>query len=440
MGRSKFRAVIIGGGPVGLTIANGLDRAGLDFVVVERHPSIISESGAGIMLWPHSVRVFDQLGLLESCEGRYIPLHTRATQHLDGTPIRASSIFEMLVDNHGYPCMNFPRTLLVQTLLDGLGASESKIRTGVSISDIEVTASGVRVTLSDGSVEDGSIVVGADGVHSNTRAIMQRLAKEAGNDIAKEEEPIVSNYQIMYGRAKYVPNAEAGTFFETHGTYMSTQISADEERMHFGIYRKLPTPTTTAGVRKKYSEDEVAEFVEAFSDVKVMPNLSFAELYENSTWTRLMNQNEGLVKHWYHGRVVLAGDSCAVMTAAAGMGVNNGIQSAVALVNKLHEVVVLSSSDTSSKTETEMLERAFEEYQNTRRAESQAICDISARMIRVNTWDTYLSWFLGDFVFPWLMPDNKLIPKISNDLVRGMRKFDFIDAELKSGKVPWTNP
>lgn len=93
--------------------------------------------------------------------------------------------------------MNFPRTLLVQTLLDGLEASKSKIRTGVSISDIEETASGVRVSLSDGSVEEGSIVVGADGVHSNTRAIMQRLAKEAGNDIAKEEDPIASNYQIM---------------------------------------------------------------------------------------------------------------------------------------------------------------------------------------------------------------------------------------------------
>lgn len=100
MDQSKFRAVIIGGGPVGLTIANGLQRAGLDFVVVERHPTIISDSGAGIMLWPHSVRIFDQLRLLKSCEGRYIPLHTRKTAHLDGTPMRASSIFGMLVDKY----------------------------------------------------------------------------------------------------------------------------------------------------------------------------------------------------------------------------------------------------------------------------------------------------------------------------------------------------
>lgn len=93
--------------------------------------------------------------------------------------------------------MNFPRPLLVQTLLDGLKGSESKIRTGVGIDDIKMTENGVRVRLSDGSIEEGSIVIGADGVHSQTRGIMQRLAKEAGNDIAKDEDPIVSNYQIM---------------------------------------------------------------------------------------------------------------------------------------------------------------------------------------------------------------------------------------------------
>jgi 2-polyprenyl-6-methoxyphenol hydroxylase-like FAD-dependent oxidoreductase len=93
--------------------------------------------------------------------------------------------------------MNFPRPLLVQTLLEGLGASKSKIRTGAGIVDVEMTKGGVRVRLSDGSVEEGSIVIGADGVHSSTRAIMQKLAKEAGQDFAKDEDPIASNYQIM---------------------------------------------------------------------------------------------------------------------------------------------------------------------------------------------------------------------------------------------------
>lgn len=77
----------------------------------------------------------------------------------------------ILNSSHGYQCMNFPRPLLIQTLHEGLGANSAKVRTGASIDNIETTEKGVRVQLSDGSVEEGSIVIGADGVHSKTRDI-----------------------------------------------------------------------------------------------------------------------------------------------------------------------------------------------------------------------------------------------------------------------------
>jgi 2-polyprenyl-6-methoxyphenol hydroxylase-like FAD-dependent oxidoreductase len=98
MAPKKFRAIIIGGGPVGLAIANGLERAGLDFLVVERHQTIVPDSGAGIMLWPHTVRVFDQLGLIPACESRYIPLYRKTNLRLDGTPTRSAAMFEMMAE------------------------------------------------------------------------------------------------------------------------------------------------------------------------------------------------------------------------------------------------------------------------------------------------------------------------------------------------------
>ncbi|KAI1115728.1 FAD/NAD(P)-binding domain-containing protein [Nemania sp. NC0429] len=429
---SKFRAIIIGGGPVGLAIANGLDRAGVDFVVVERNPTMTTDSGAGIMVWPQTTRIFDQLGIVDNCKGRFITVHDKTTTRLDGTPFRKSLIFDYLSDNHGYQCMNFPRPLLVQTLLEGLGANSAKVRTGAGIENIETTEKGVRVHLSDGSVEEGSIVIGADGVHSKTREIMQRLAEETGHGFSKEEKPIVSHYQIMYGRAKYIPGAPIATFYETHGHDMSSQISANADRMHYGIYRKLPGPA--ADIRHTYSEAEVAEFVQAFSDVVVMPGLTFAEVYKNSEWTRLVNQHEGLFEHWHHGgRVVLAGDSCSVMTSAAGLGVNNGIQSAVVLVNKLHELLS-KDPDPDAKA----LSAAFDEYQGIRREESRMLCDAAAKMIRINTWDSCLSRFLGDVVLPWLIPDEKLIARFGTDVVRAMHKFDFIPGGLNVGKIPWS--
>lgn len=51
-------------------------------------------------LWPHNVRVFDQLGLLGACEGRYIALHDKTSTHLDGRMIRTGPIFKYLSEKY----------------------------------------------------------------------------------------------------------------------------------------------------------------------------------------------------------------------------------------------------------------------------------------------------------------------------------------------------
>lgn len=50
---------------MGLTAAHVLSRAGIEYVVLERRPSINIDVGASLALWPQSLRVLSQLGLLE---------------------------------------------------------------------------------------------------------------------------------------------------------------------------------------------------------------------------------------------------------------------------------------------------------------------------------------------------------------------------------------
>lgn len=60
-------------------------------------------------------------------------------------------------------------------LYDGLGPEhQRKIRTSAVVEDIAVDGRGVRVKLSDGTTEAGSLLVGADGVHSTTRQFIRR--------------------------------------------------------------------------------------------------------------------------------------------------------------------------------------------------------------------------------------------------------------------------
>ena len=65
MAPEKFKAIIIGGGPAGLTAAHILYKAGIDFVVLEARDKVAVDRGAAMVLGPQNLRVIRQLGLYD---------------------------------------------------------------------------------------------------------------------------------------------------------------------------------------------------------------------------------------------------------------------------------------------------------------------------------------------------------------------------------------
>lgn len=63
--RKPFRAIIVGGGLVGLTAAHVFEKAGLDYVILEKHGAMTAWIGSLLTIWPQTFRIFDQLGLLD---------------------------------------------------------------------------------------------------------------------------------------------------------------------------------------------------------------------------------------------------------------------------------------------------------------------------------------------------------------------------------------
>ncbi len=51
-------------------------QAGIDFVLLERRESIVPTEGAGIVIFPHTLRVLDQLGLLERVRAIGLKFHS----------------------------------------------------------------------------------------------------------------------------------------------------------------------------------------------------------------------------------------------------------------------------------------------------------------------------------------------------------------------------
>lgn len=67
------------------------------------------------------------------------------------------------------------RQQVIQALYDNL-KDKSKIHTSCEVIKVEFLGSEVKVETTDGSEFTGSIVVGADGVHSRMRQEMWRIA------------------------------------------------------------------------------------------------------------------------------------------------------------------------------------------------------------------------------------------------------------------------
>lgn len=66
MGSQPFKVIVVGSGPVGLTAAHALWRAGIDFIVLERRESAIVDAGSNQVLQTVGMRALGQLGLLDA--------------------------------------------------------------------------------------------------------------------------------------------------------------------------------------------------------------------------------------------------------------------------------------------------------------------------------------------------------------------------------------
>lgn len=67
------------------------------------------------------------------------------------------------------------RRKYLQILFDCL-PEKGPIRTGCAVTNVQHTATGVEVTLSNGEIEVGDVVIGCDGAYSSVRNFMWQHA------------------------------------------------------------------------------------------------------------------------------------------------------------------------------------------------------------------------------------------------------------------------
>jgi 2-polyprenyl-6-methoxyphenol hydroxylase-like FAD-dependent oxidoreductase len=164
-----MRVLVCGAGVAGLITAWWLDRHGWDVLLTERdeHPRdaghLLDVGGAGY-------DVLDRMGLLPALTGlrRHIPAIVYVDEH--GDTLATVSYLATATLLHGR-LLTIMRGDLEAALTAAL-PPRVRMRRGVEVVGVDDGEGPVRVTLSDGSVEDADLLVGADGLHSNVRRLV----------------------------------------------------------------------------------------------------------------------------------------------------------------------------------------------------------------------------------------------------------------------------
>ncbi|KAK7429866.1 hypothetical protein QQZ08_003485 [Neonectria magnoliae] len=438
---SPFRAIIIGGGPVGIVAAHALHHAGIDFIVLEQHSDSCKDVGASLIVSPHNLRVFHQLDLYEHLVEIGVPLlHHSQGYTKPKRKFRRSYTLSLFQKSFGSSLVAFHRAHLIKAIYDGLpGSAKSRYLSGKRLADIATTSTGVEVTCTDGSSYQGSIVIGADGAHSKTRSIMRRLALQANSSLTStwdSETPFKSTYKCLW--ASFRRPSEPGDSYETQGRDRSTMYLTGRDKGWIFLYEKLGQPSSE---RHFYDKKTLASFGDSFEDWPLTENLTVKDvLGDPSAVAGMTNLEEGIAKNVsWNGRIVLIGDAWHKFTPNSGLGFNNGIQDAVSLCNKLRALLV--SHTREGKPDAAALQTAFDRYQAERSEPLRSDFARSAGATRLSTWETRREYLLGRFVYSIAFIQRFLTTRYVCPRIRKGLVLDYIStSEPFQGKIPWAFP
>jgi salicylate hydroxylase len=166
MGLDKMKVAVIGAGIGGLAAAQALARRGADVTVLEQAPEI-AEVGAGLQISPNGARVLDALGLGAGLRARAVAARAvRLCDYRDGEVLRLD-LGESGQD--GYHFLH--RADLIDLLAGGARAVGVRIRLLQTVTGV-IGGARPRVDLANGAGFDADLVIGADGLHSVVRPVL----------------------------------------------------------------------------------------------------------------------------------------------------------------------------------------------------------------------------------------------------------------------------
>jgi salicylate hydroxylase len=312
MSNKRLRAAVVGGGISGLAAANALLHRGLDVTVYEQ-AATLGEIGAGLFIFPNSLRQLERLGLGPAMAAVGAKVGSGSEYcRMDGSVV--GKILTM--DSSGWNGMyGMHRADLLDVLMAPL--PPESIRAGHRAVGFEQTEDEAHVTFANGVTIAADVVVAADGIQS----ALQKYVVE----------PSTPHYSGSRAYRGLLPMDKLPGWRErAHQVWMG-------DGKHFMVFPVRGgqlvnyvgfVPTTNETVESWSAIGDRDELAASFAgwDKRVVDLLAKVE---TCFWWGLYDRAP--LKTWTNGRLVLLGDAAHPMLPHLGQGANQSIEDGVAL-------------------------------------------------------------------------------------------------------------
>jgi 2-polyprenyl-6-methoxyphenol hydroxylase-like FAD-dependent oxidoreductase len=349
-------AIVIGGGIAGPVAALALGQAGIEATVYEAYDTTADGVGGTLSIAPNGLDALAAVGLAGVVEELGSPITSMVMRNGKGRRLAT------LGSPAGLPAQRLLwRPDLYRALRDATASRGVRVEYGRRLTAVDQDADGVTAVFADGTTARADVLVGADGIRSRVRSLLDPAA------------PAPRYVGLLGFGARLGPGPVDASRIGTTGSEMHFVFGRRaffgyvlDEDGSGGWFANLPRAASTTAAETRATDP--AGWLKLLRETFAGDGLRMDDLIARTDPADLISvggmEDLPTVPVWHRGRAVLIGDAAHATSPSSGQGASLALESAVELARCLRDLPH---------------QEAFAGYESLRRARVEKIIKMGER-------------------------------------------------------------